>query len=166
MSHRLVPTPRILLVSALAIVLGLPGCVRRRMTIRSDPPGALVYVDEQEIGTTPVSTRFTYFAARKIQLVKDGYETLTVKQRFPPPWYEIPPLDFISENLWPHDLRNEHLVNVQLQPQQLIPSDKLLERAEALRGEAFHGHAAALPNATPVPQVVLPLPTGAPAGNR
>jgi len=38
----------------LAIVL-LPaqsGCVTRRMTIRSNPPGALVYVDDYEIGTT------------------------------------------------------------------------------------------------------------------
>ena len=28
----------------------LPGCVRRRLTIRSSPPGALVYIDDQEIG--------------------------------------------------------------------------------------------------------------------
>ena len=34
----------------------LPGCVRRRMTVRSNPPGAVVFVDDQEIGTTPAST--------------------------------------------------------------------------------------------------------------
>ena len=166
MCSRLAPPPRILVVGALAILVCLPGCVRRRMTVRSDPPGALVYVDEQEIGTTPVSTSFTYFGTRKIQLVKDGCETLTVRQSFSPPWYEIPPLDLISENLWPHELRSEHLVTFQLQPQPMVPTDRLLERAEAWRGEAWHGHAAAVPNATATPQPILPLPSGPPAAPR
>lgn len=128
------------------------------MTIRSNPPGAVVFVDDQEIGPTPVSSDFTYYGTRKIQLIKDGYETLTVKQTSPPPWYEIPPLDFVSENLWPFELRNEHLVNFQLQPQQILPTDRLLERAEGLRTGAQLGYAVPLPNAPPKPQPVSPLP--------
>ena len=42
--------------------------VRRRITIKTDPPGALVYIDDQEIGVTPVSTSFTYYGTRKIQI--------------------------------------------------------------------------------------------------
>ena len=55
------------------------GCVQRRMTIRSNPPGALVYVDDYQVGTTPVSTDFVYYGTRKIRLIKDGYDTLTVQ---------------------------------------------------------------------------------------
>jgi len=145
----------------------LMGCVRRRMTVLSDPPGALVYVDDQELGVTPVSAAFTYYGTRKIQLIKDGYETLTVKQTFSAPWYEIPPLDFFSENLWPQEKRDEQLVNFQLQPLQLLPNEKLLERAEGIRGGARQGYAAALPNATTTPQPIQPLPpprTDAPQG--
>jgi hypothetical protein len=40
----------------LLTLLAVAGCVQRRMTIRSNPPGALVYVDDYQIGTTPVST--------------------------------------------------------------------------------------------------------------
>jgi hypothetical protein len=134
------------------------GCVRRRMTVLSDPPGALVYVDDQEIGATPVSVPFTYYGTRKMQLIKDGYETLTVKQTFSPPWYQIPPLDFFSDNLWPHEQRDEQLVNFQLQPQQILPTEKLLERAQGLRVGATQGYAASLPNATSRPQPVPPLP--------
>ena len=65
-----------LLAAMLCSTAGL-GCVQRRMTIRSSPPGAMVYVDNQEIGTTPVSTGFTYYGTREFRLVKDGYETLT-----------------------------------------------------------------------------------------
>ena len=41
------------------------GCVERRLTIRSNPPGALVYVDDYTIGVTPVSTSFIYYGTRK-----------------------------------------------------------------------------------------------------
>lgn len=117
------------------------GCVRRRMTIRSNPPGALAFVDDQEIGLTPVSTDFTYYGTRKIQLFKDGYETVATKHRFPTPWYEVPPLDFISENLWPFEIRDERAVDFDLIPQQIVPNEKLLERAESLRRSTQQGHA-------------------------
>ena len=61
------------------------------MTIRSNPPGALVYVDDYTIGVTPVSTSFIYYGTRKIRLVKDGYETLTVMQPISPPWAKTTP---------------------------------------------------------------------------
>ena len=95
-----------------ASLLPTAGCVQRRMTIRSNPPGALVYVDDYQIGTTPVSTDFIYYGTRKIRLVKDGYETLTVRQPFPIPWYEIFPLDFVTENLWPWEIRDERVVDL------------------------------------------------------
>ena len=112
------------------------GCVQRRMMIRSNPPGALVYVDDYEIGTTPVSHNFTYYGTRKIRLVKDGYETLTLMQPIPTPWYEIPPLDFCLENLVPGELRDHRTLDYQLRPQMVVPPDELLGRAEALRGHA------------------------------
>lgn len=115
------------------------GCVRRRMTIRSNPPGALVYVDNHEIGMTPVSSNFTYYGTREIQLIKDGYETVKVKQRFPIPWYEIPPLDFFAENLWPHEIRDERVVDFNLVPQQIVPNEVLLQRAEGLRDNVRRG---------------------------
>jgi hypothetical protein len=91
------PRPSMMLVLAAVILsLGQSGCVQRRMMIRSNPPGALVYVDDYPIGNTPVSTNFIYYGKRKIRLVKDGYETLTVIQDIRTPWYEYVPLDFVS----------------------------------------------------------------------
>jgi PEGA domain-containing protein len=114
----------------------LPGCVRRRMTIRSNPPGAFVYVDNYPIGTTPVSTNFTHYGTRSVRLVKDGFETQTVQERIAAPWYQIPPLDFISENLVPGEIRDHRTLSYQMQPQMVVPSDVLLDRAEDLRGRA------------------------------
>lgn len=137
--------------------------VRRRLTVRSIPEGALVYVDDQQIGSTPVSTSFVYYGTRKIQLIKDGFKTLTVKQSFSPPWYEIPGVDFFSENLYPGELRDERVLDFQMEPETIPPTTELLQRAEALRSSARSGPISA---STAVPTVTggaLPPPAaGAP----
>ena len=112
------------------------GCVRRRMTIRSNPPGALVFVDEQEIGKTPVSTSFVYYGTRKIRLVRDGYETLTVMHDFSRPWYQYPGIDFFAENLYPREVRDERILEFDLEPQQLVPRHELVERGDQMRSAA------------------------------
>jgi len=109
------------------------GCVQRRFTIRSNPPGALVYIDDYEIGTTPVSTDFVYYGTRKVRLVKDGYETLTVLQPVPAPWWQIPPLDFVSDNFTPGEIRDQRVLEYQMTPQVAVPIDQVLTRAEGLR---------------------------------
>ena len=152
------------------ILIGLAVCmvgcggVSRRMTIRTNPPGARVFVDDYEIGTSPVSHNFTYYGHRKIRLVKDGYETLTVMQRVPTPWYEIPPLDFVSETLIPMKIRDRQTFNYQLTPQMVVPPEQLMGRAEQLRGQIrATGGAAALPigqrlESIPAPPGLQPIP--------
>lgn len=168
-------------IVCLATVVAGAGCVQRRMTIRSNPPGALVYVDDYQIGTTPVSTDFVYYGTRKIRLVKDGYETLTVRQPFPIPWYEIFPLDFVSENLWPGEIRDERVVDLAMMPAAATPPEEVVARAEQSRLSAGSLPAAqaipaaqALPPAQPmmVPQAIppqqpmqLPAPQPFPAPN-
>lgn len=110
-----------------------PGCVRRRLLVRSNPPGAMVYVDNKPIGTTPCSTTFVYYGTREIRLVKPGFETLVVNQPIPAPWYELPPLDFVSENLVPREIQDYRTLTYNLQPQVIKPSEQLLGDAEQLR---------------------------------
>lgn len=128
--------PNLLRAACVALAcLGVLGCVERRMVIRSNPPGALVYVDDYEIGTTPTAVDFTYYGTRRIRLVKDGYETLTVMQPVPTPWYDLPGLDFFSENLVPGQLRDHRTFDYQLTPQAVRPTEQLLEQAEGLRAQ-------------------------------
>jgi PEGA domain len=105
--------------------------------VRSNPPGALVYVDNQQIGTTPCAVDFTYYGTREIRLIKPGFETLTVNQPIPTPWYEIPGIDFVSENLVPTKIRDNRTVTYDLAPQLVVPKEQLLDRANQLRQEAL-----------------------------
>jgi hypothetical protein len=143
------------------------GCVRRRLNVRTNPPGALVYVDNQQIGTTPCSVDFTYYGTREIRLVKPGYETLTLNQPIPAPWYQIPPLDFVSENLVPNKIRDNRTVTYNLAPQLIVPREQLIDRANQLRQDTLQfpvAPAAATLPAGPaaMPGVVVPSPGMAP----
>ena len=139
-----------------SVLLVSIGCVQRRMTVRSNPPGALVYVDDYQIGTTPVSTDFVYYGTRKIRLIKDGYDTLTVQQPFPVPWYEIFPLDFVTENLWPWEIRDERVVDLAMVPAGTVPAEAVVSRAELARRSAGSGPP------VPVAPVAVPVPSLSP----
>jgi hypothetical protein len=148
---------RLMLLLGLAVCMAVGGgCVQRRMIVRSNPPGALLYVDDKEIGMTPCATSFTYYGKRKFRLVKDGYETLTEMRWIPPPWYEFPPLDFVSENFVPGQIRDNRVVDFQLSPQAVVPSEQLLSRAEELRSGSHAAAAASGGNTPPSGTGVVP----------
>ncbi|HVT27794.1 MAG TPA: PEGA domain-containing protein [Lacipirellulaceae bacterium] len=147
-------------VLLVAAVLPARGAVRRRLNIHSNPPGALVYVDNQQIGTTPCSVDFIYYGTREIRLIKPGYETLTVNQPIPTPWYEVPGLDFVSEVLVPTKIRDNRTVTYNLAPQLIIPTQEVVDRANQLRQDTLQYPG--VPPATSVPAASVPGPVTVP----
>ncbi len=115
--------------------LSLVGCVERRYTIRTDPPGALVFVNGQELGPSPISSDFTYYGAREIVIVADGYETERIIQKIDAPLYDNALTDFFTENLLPFTIRDEREFVYRLRPRTLTPQGDLEQRADMLRME-------------------------------
>lgn len=128
-----------LMLLALAIAAAGTGCVHRRMTIESNPAGALVMVDGKEVGYTPVSVDFTYYGTREVTLIKDGYRTRTVPATLSTPWYQVFPLEFFTDNFLPYQVTNRHRFQYELQP--VTPADtntdELLNRGNAFRSQAL-----------------------------
>lgn len=137
---RLVMPERILFTLAFALICAnSTGCVSRRITIQSDPPGALAYMDGEELGYTPVSTDITYYGPRELTLVKDNYQTLTVLQKVRTPWYQVPPLDFISDNLLPFRITDRNNFYYRLQKREGVRTNDLIDNANRLRDDARFG---------------------------
>ena len=109
----------------------------------------MVYIDDQEIGTTPVATDFVYYGTRKIKLIKDQFETMSTYHTIAPPWYQVPPFDFITENLIGREIRDERILNFNLVPQRMVPTQELLGRADNLRNSSQQGFAVPRP-ASPI----------------
>jgi hypothetical protein len=61
-------------VAQFGIVIGastLVGCVERTISITSEPRGALVYLNDEEVGRTPVSVPFTYYGVYDVRLERE-----------------------------------------------------------------------------------------------
>ena len=126
----------VLALTSLAVLASFLGCVRRTLTITTEPPNALVFLNDQEVGRSAVTTDFIWYGDYDVIIRKEGYETLKTHWDIKPPWYQLIPIDFIAEVLWPghiHDVRQRHFV---LQEQQLPSADELLDRAAQARQRA------------------------------
>jgi hypothetical protein len=115
------------------IILG-GGCVERTLTITSNPPGALVFLNDQEAGRTPFTKRFVWYGYYDVQVRKEGYQTLKVTTPVIAPWWQWVPFDFVAE-LVPVKLQDPHEVYYRLQRHVglVIDPDAIVDRAEDLR---------------------------------
>ncbi len=130
--------PSLVLLVCLSVFL-LTGCVQRRLVVRSQPEGAFVTIDNQPIGYTPLKVPFTYYGTRDIQLEKDGFKTVKVRERIRAPWYEKIPLSFISDNFAGREIRDERLLDFEMEPRTQVQENLLLERANDMRGNIERG---------------------------
>jgi len=133
-SDRLVMT-----LAAIALAAMSSGCVHRRVTVRTSPPGAQVVVGGREIGFSPASFDITWYGTEEVTLLKDGYEIETQYVRIPRPWYQVPPFDFISDHFLPFRVKDQHDFSFQLTPRSLVPRSDLVERGNAFRSESQLG---------------------------
>ena len=111
---RLVP----LLVIACVCTLSL-GCVERRLLITSEPSGALVYLNDQEVGRTPLKVPFTWYGTYDVRLEREGYQTLETEQVAEQPWWEKPGPDLFAEAI--PDKRVEIAWHLEMTPQEALP---------------------------------------------
>ena len=104
----------------LLVACCLTGCIRRNLIIRSEPPGATLYVNDKLLGTTPYHYDFVWYGGHRILMKKDGFEPLEVHADLKAPWYFWIPLDLAVE-LLPVAVHDDHELSYQLQPKRELP---------------------------------------------
>lgn len=129
-------------VAVLAAIGGLTlvaGCVERTAKVRTNPPGAIVVMNDEEVGVSPVKFNFLWYGDYDIMIRKPGYETLKTHHRIDAPWWQYPPFDIVAETLIPTTIRDEHELPVyELTPLASPAADELVERAQELRERAYY----------------------------
>ncbi|MHC4975190.1 MAG: PEGA domain-containing protein [Planctomycetota bacterium] len=84
------------LLALLSIAILCTGCVERRIFITSDPSGALVHVNDVQVGRTPVEVEYTYHGVYDVRLQHDGYEPLSTSARTRVRAHDLPLIDIIA----------------------------------------------------------------------
>jgi len=59
-------------LALLVLPLAAGGCVHRTLEVESNPPGALVYLNGEEVGRTPMRKEFLWYGTYDVQLRKEG----------------------------------------------------------------------------------------------
>ena len=108
-----------LVLSASGLVL--TGCLRRSLTIRTNPPGALVYINDQLKGTSPLTYDFMWYGWHRVTLRKDGYVRLDDRKMLRAPLYLWIPIDLAME-LLPFPVRDTRTWSYTLTPAPSVPT--------------------------------------------
>ena len=74
------------------LIVGVAGCVERKLTINTNPAGAQVFLNDEEIGVSPVTTSFNWYGDYNITIRKQGCETLQTHRKLQAPCMTFSPL--------------------------------------------------------------------------
>jgi hypothetical protein len=123
-------------VTLFSILLLLGGCVEQTLTVKTDPPGALVYMNDQEVGRTPFTRDFTWYGNYDVEVRKEGFETIKTTKWIKAPAYLWVPFDLFSA-LMPFPVKDHHDLFYELHARSSEPVDapSVISRAEDLKDQ-------------------------------
>jgi len=106
------------------------GCIQRTVSITSNPPGALAYLNDEEVGRTPVEVPFTFYGVYDVRLERDGYMPLWTTHKAEAPWWEALGPDLVAEFVGGKVQLNWHF---EMEPLTEVSDEALIDRARQLR---------------------------------
>ncbi len=123
------------LIMRIAIVLSLftttLGCVKRSLTLTTTPPNALVWLNDREVGRTPVSVDFLYYGEYDIRIEHGDSESIMTSRWLKAPWWDMPFVDIAAE-IMPFQVNSSPSWHFDLQPRN-DNQELLIDRANAFR---------------------------------
>lgn len=129
-----------IIIAALFILIPVLffGCggVSRTLTINTEPSEALVVLNDEEIGTSPVTVSFNWYGDYSVRISKDGYQTLNTHRLLKAPWYDSFPCDFIASFFWPKRIVDTYEWTFQLSAYQPPERDALIDAAKKFQSRA------------------------------
>ena len=115
----------------LMIPLLCTGCIERYITITSQPSNALVYLNDDEVGRTPLTVPFTSYGTYDVRLEAEGYKPLWTKQRARAPWWDTVGIDLFAEAIPNAESHVKWHFEMELQGE--VQEDALVDRARQMR---------------------------------
>ena len=123
----------ILLVVGLIVSLLFGGCVERRLTINTVPQEAIVVLNDEEIGISPVTVSFEWYGDYNVRISKEGFETLKTHRKLKGPWYDSFPFDFFAQIVNPKRIVDSYEWTFTLAPQKQPTREELIRNAQELK---------------------------------
>jgi len=137
-NRRIIKGNQIMRKTALILILTTvmaTGCVERELTINTQPQGAVVTLNDEEIGTSPVTVSFNWYGDYCVRISKEGYETLNTHRELAGPWYDSFPFDFFAQIASAKRTVDKYEWTFTLEEKKQITQQELVEKAQQLRNQ-------------------------------
>ena len=121
-----------LMVVILMATMIFAGCVERQLTINTEPEGAMVFLNDEEIGESPVAVSFEWYGDYNIRISKEGYDTLNTHRNLKAPRHDKFPFDFFAM-LSPKRKVDYYQWNFTLEQRKQIDREELIQNAQKLQ---------------------------------
>ena len=138
---------RVWLAGALAgmVLFSLGGCVERSITLVSDPPGSLVYLNDVQQGTTPCTVQFKWYGDYSVRLRKKEnigtllhpnyvYYYLHTHRTTRRPWFQWYGVDLFA-SLLPMEFKDHKIWAFVVPKVPELTTRKLIQKANKLKAE-------------------------------
>jgi len=103
-------------VVSLIVLMVLAGCVERELTINTKPEGALVVLNDEEIGESPVTVSFNWYGDYCVRISSF-------------------PFDFFAQIVNPKRIVDSYEWTFELSPRRQISREELIQNANELKNQ-------------------------------
>lgn len=130
--------PALAPILAACAALVLPGCVERYLVLDSNPTGARIAVNGEELpAPAPCRLDFDHYGTFRVDAWHPKREGVTQFVVVDPPWYQRFPIDLVTDLLLPFTIEDRREVRIEFPLEETAaPGSGLLDAAEQLRGES------------------------------
>lgn len=137
-----------LTIPLLGSFIWIGGCVRRVVEVTSEPSGAIVWMNDREVGTTPCTVEILHYGTYDVRLEKPGFEPKVEGLNASAPAWDLPgpdlvaellPTEVVSRNRWHLVLHPEDMDDEAVMRRAVIARDRLA--AQQLQDRKARGDA-------------------------
>ncbi len=129
----------------LALFSAVGGCVERSITVVTDPPGSLVYLNDVEKGRSPCTIDFKWYGTYSVRLrgrknigtprkPKYDYYYLHTHRTTVRPWFEWYGVDLVA-SLLPIQFKDHEIWAFDVPPIPQESGDQLIQNARRLKAQ-------------------------------
>lgn len=102
------------------------------MHVESDPPGAVVTLNDREVGRTPFDVDFLWYGNYDVVARLDGFQTVVTNREITAPWWQWMPFDLLTDCL---PVRDDERIELKLTPEAVPDPLAILYRGQHLQSQ-------------------------------
>ena len=123
------------IIKVVSVGLFFSGCLSKTITVTSTPPGAILSINDVEIGKTPTTTDWHGGGTYRFELKHKSYQPVDEHIKIKYRWYSYPIIDMGADFMTTKNINDHRQWHFDMQPLQKESIATSKKHAEKMREE-------------------------------